>query len=42
MHMLGDRNWWLPRPIDRVLPRLAVEGVEPETAPAHEDPRAVV
>jgi RND superfamily putative drug exporter len=42
MHMLGDRNWWLPRPIDRVLPRLAVEGVEPETAPAPEDLRAVV
>src|SRR4051794_8329894 len=28
MHMLGDRNWWLPRGIDRVLPRLAVEGAE--------------
>jgi RND superfamily putative drug exporter len=28
MHMLGDRNWWLPRPLDRLLPRLAVEGAE--------------
>jgi putative drug exporter of the RND superfamily len=28
MHLLGDRNWWLPRGLDRALPRLAVEGVE--------------
>jgi putative drug exporter of the RND superfamily len=28
MHLLGSRNWWLPRPLERVLPRLAVEGVE--------------
>ena len=28
MHLIGDRNWWLPRGLDRVLPRLAVEGVE--------------
>jgi putative drug exporter of the RND superfamily len=28
MHMLGDRNWWLPRPLDRLLPRIAVEGAE--------------
>ncbi|HEY6887827.1 MAG TPA: MMPL family transporter [Solirubrobacter sp.] len=28
MHLLGDRNWWLPRGLDRVLPRLAVEGAE--------------
>src|SRR5262245_17764600 len=26
MELLGDRNWWLPRWIDRVLPRLDVEG----------------
>jgi RND superfamily putative drug exporter len=25
MHLLGDRNWWLPRGVDRVLPRVAVE-----------------
>jgi putative drug exporter of the RND superfamily len=29
MHLLGDRNWWLPRGLDRRLPRLHVEG------PAH-------
>jgi putative drug exporter of the RND superfamily len=28
MHLLGDRNWWLPRRIDRALPRVAVEGAE--------------
>ena len=28
MHMLGDRNWWLPRRLDRALPRVAVEGAE--------------
>jgi RND superfamily putative drug exporter len=29
MHILGDRNWWLPRGLDRALPRVAVEGAEP-------------
>jgi putative drug exporter of the RND superfamily len=28
MHILGDRNWWLPRRLDRTLPRVAVEGTE--------------
>ena len=26
MELLGNRNWWLPRWIDRILPRLNVEG----------------
>jgi putative drug exporter of the RND superfamily len=26
MELLGDRNWWLPRWLDRVLPRIDVEG----------------
>jgi putative drug exporter of the RND superfamily len=26
MELLGDRNWWLPRWLDRILPRLDVEG----------------
>ncbi len=26
MELLGDRNWWLPRWLDRILPRLNVEG----------------
>src|SRR4051812_21616628 len=28
MHLIGRRNWWLPRGLDRALPRVAVEGVE--------------
>jgi putative drug exporter of the RND superfamily len=28
MHLLGERNWWLPRGLDRALPRVAVEGAE--------------
>jgi RND superfamily putative drug exporter len=26
MELLGDRNWWLPGWLDRLLPRLDVEG----------------
>ncbi|MGH9259775.1 MAG: MMPL family transporter [Acidimicrobiales bacterium] len=26
MELLGDRNWWLPRWLDRLLPCIAVEG----------------
>ena len=26
MELLGDRNWWLPRWLDRLLPTLNVEG----------------
>jgi RND superfamily putative drug exporter len=29
MELLGDRNWWLPRWLDRVLPRIDVEGEAP-------------
>jgi putative drug exporter of the RND superfamily len=46
MELLGDRNWWLPRWLDRLLPNLDVEGhapavvddeVEaPDAAPARE------
>jgi RND superfamily putative drug exporter len=25
MELLGDRNWWFPRWLDRLLPRLHVE-----------------
>lgn len=28
MHMIGERNWWLPKGLDRALPRVAVEGAE--------------
>jgi RND superfamily putative drug exporter len=30
MELLGDANWWLPRWLDRVLPRISVEGHAPE------------
>jgi RND superfamily putative drug exporter len=26
MELLGDRNWWIPKWLDRILPRLDVEG----------------
>jgi uncharacterized membrane protein YdfJ with MMPL/SSD domain len=25
MELLGDRNWWMPRRLDRLVPRLTVE-----------------
>jgi putative drug exporter of the RND superfamily len=28
MHLIGERNWWLPRVVDRALPRVAVEAAE--------------
>ena len=39
MEILGDRNWWLPKALDRVLPHVHVEGnhtvleTEPEADP---------
>ncbi len=29
MELLGSRNWWLPRWLDRIVPNLNVEGSEP-------------
>jgi RND superfamily putative drug exporter len=31
MELLGDRNWWLPRWLDKILPNLDVEGTIPHT-----------
>jgi RND superfamily putative drug exporter len=28
MELLGDRNWWLPRWLDRILPRVRVDSAE--------------
>jgi RND superfamily putative drug exporter len=25
MELLGDRNWWIPRWLDRILPRVHIE-----------------
>jgi uncharacterized membrane protein YdfJ with MMPL/SSD domain len=27
MQLLGDRNWWIPNWLERILPRLDVERV---------------
>jgi RND superfamily putative drug exporter len=34
MHLLGRANWWLPRRLDRILPRLSIE--PPEARAAYE------
>ncbi|MCC9709825.1 MMPL family transporter [Streptomyces sp. MNU76] len=34
MHLLGGANWWLPRWLDRRMPRISIE--PPETRAAHE------
>jgi len=31
MELLGDRNWWLPKWLDRILPHLDVEGRDSRT-----------
>jgi RND superfamily putative drug exporter len=39
LHLLGERAWWLPRWLDRMLPQVDVEGEslseQPEPEPAH-------
>ncbi len=37
MELLGDKNWWIPKWLDRILPNLIVE---PERSPA-QDPESV-
>ena len=32
MSLLGDRAWWLPRWLDRILPRIDIEGPMDEAA----------
>jgi putative drug exporter of the RND superfamily len=34
MQLLGDRSWWLPRWLDRVIPEANLEGPAPAPAPA--------
>jgi RND superfamily putative drug exporter len=29
MELLGDRNWWLPRWLDRILPNVHIEARDP-------------
>ena len=37
MELLGDRNWWLPGWLDRILPRIDVEGATDEAAHFDDD-----
>ena len=45
MSLLGDRAWWIPRWLDRVLPHLEIEGgapaVRPQVAAAAASERAI-
>jgi RND superfamily putative drug exporter len=38
MELLGDRNWWLPRWLDRILPNIDVEGHAQDAASLGLDP----
>jgi putative drug exporter of the RND superfamily len=42
--LLGERNWWLPRPLRRVLPHVDVEGrrhaPQPTVSPVETSPEA--
>ncbi|MEM9132522.1 MAG: MMPL family transporter [Actinomycetota bacterium] len=37
MELLGSRNWWLPRWLDRIVPNLNIEGTEPPPPAAADD-----
>jgi RND superfamily putative drug exporter len=37
MELLGDRNWWFPRWLDRLIPRLHVEAIPVPAPPAPPD-----
>jgi RND superfamily putative drug exporter len=41
MELLGDRNWGLPRWLDRVLPCIDVEGHESDDEAPSETPEPV-
>ncbi len=39
LHLIGERTWWIPAWLDRVLPRLNIEGtVLPSDAPGESSP----
>jgi len=41
MELLGDKNWWLPRWLDRILPNIDVEGhAEPIAVAASDEPES--
>ncbi|HEX2851575.1 MAG TPA: MMPL family transporter [Acidimicrobiales bacterium] len=41
MELLGDRNWWVPRWLGRILPRIDVEGHGPDTVAEIESDESV-
>jgi RND superfamily putative drug exporter len=40
--LLGDRAWWLPAWLDRVLPNISLEGHRPDEIEAEEDPEGIL
>jgi RND superfamily putative drug exporter len=38
MELLGDKNWWLPGWLDRLLPNVAIEGHAENAAPIDDEP----
>ncbi len=43
MELLGDRNWWLPKWLDRILPKLNVDGnAYPPLVPPQEPEKELV
>jgi len=40
MSLLGERNWWMPAWLDRILPNVQVEAPEPEAAVAVAETRS--
>jgi len=36
MELLGDANWWLPRWLRRILPKVDIDGHQPPAVPAPE------
>jgi RND superfamily putative drug exporter len=42
MHLFGRANWWIPQWLDRVLPRLSVEGSTEVEAELEEEPMVEV
>ena len=43
MELLGDRNWWLPRWLDRILPKVHIEAppdLDAELAELEQEQRA--
>ncbi|HET6988625.1 MAG TPA: MMPL family transporter [Kribbella sp.] len=39
MTLLGDRAWWLPGWLDRIVPDIQLEGGPPPAPPQHEEPK---